>query len=265
MSDAIFQEVTAYPHGAFSWAELLTTDREGAAEFYSALLGWGREDRPIGDSDVYTMLTLDGKYVAGLYQMPPEQMPGGAAWATYISVESADAAAAQAQASGGSVVAGPFDVQDNGRMVTIQDPTGAMLGLWQPYGLAGSAYYGKPGSMGWNELYTHDVAAATEFYKSLLGWGVQMTTYQNQPAAACFRAEFPVAMILPLLAEMAGLPPAWLIYFGVENVPQAGAQVQALGGTLLIEPTVFSGVPYALARDPQGAVFFMAGAPVIEG
>jgi hypothetical protein len=41
-------------HGAFSWFELMTTDTDGAKEFYSNLFGWDTEKMPMGDMN-YTM------------------------------------------------------------------------------------------------------------------------------------------------------------------------------------------------------------------
>ena len=34
-------------HGAFGWNELMTTDDEGAKQFYTALFGWETEDMPL--------------------------------------------------------------------------------------------------------------------------------------------------------------------------------------------------------------------------
>ena len=41
-------EVTHHPHGAFSWADLATTDPTAAKRFYTALFGWTFEDAPAG-------------------------------------------------------------------------------------------------------------------------------------------------------------------------------------------------------------------------
>ena len=36
-----------YKQGVFSWAELATTDIEGAKRFYTTLLGWTTEPAPV--------------------------------------------------------------------------------------------------------------------------------------------------------------------------------------------------------------------------
>ena len=49
-------ERTGYAPGTFSWADLSTTDTEGAKAFYTGLFGWDTEDTPIPEGGVYTML-----------------------------------------------------------------------------------------------------------------------------------------------------------------------------------------------------------------
>jgi predicted enzyme related to lactoylglutathione lyase len=122
-------ERTGYTPGTFSWAELSTSEPDGAKRFYAALFGWDYDDRPIPDGSVYTMARRDGKEAAALYAAR-EGMP--TAWATYVTVESADATAARARELGATVLAEPFDVLKAGRMAVIQDPTGAIVSVWEP-------------------------------------------------------------------------------------------------------------------------------------
>ena len=68
------------------------------------------------------------------------------------------------------VIYGPEDVFDSGRMLIIQDPTGAALNLWQPYNNIGAKIVNTVGAMCWNELWTTDVAAAKDFYQAVFAW-----------------------------------------------------------------------------------------------
>jgi len=36
--------MTETPNGRFCWGELLTTDADAAADFYSAVIGWGTRE-----------------------------------------------------------------------------------------------------------------------------------------------------------------------------------------------------------------------------
>jgi predicted enzyme related to lactoylglutathione lyase len=51
--------------GAFSWAELATTDVEGAKQFYTALLGWTTELAPV-EGMSYTLAKVGQERVAGI-------------------------------------------------------------------------------------------------------------------------------------------------------------------------------------------------------
>src|SRR3954471_17564092 len=120
-------ERTSYAPGTLSWAELATSDADAAKAFYAAVFGWDYEDNPIGDGQVYSVALREGKRVAALFgsDQPPH-------WNCYVTVESADDAAARAAEAGGSVLQDAFDVMDVGRMAVIADPSGANLCLWEP-------------------------------------------------------------------------------------------------------------------------------------
>ena len=67
-------DIEKYDPGCFCWADLATTDGEGAKKFYTTILGLDSVDMPIGDMGSYVMLQKDGKTVCALYQIPPEMM-----------------------------------------------------------------------------------------------------------------------------------------------------------------------------------------------
>ncbi len=127
-------ERTSYTPGTFCWADLSSTDQPAAKAFYSGLFGWEAEDSPVGDGVYYSMMHLDGKRVAAIAPQPEQQREAGVPpqWQSYVSVESADAAAERASELGADVHAGPFDVMDVGRMAVIRDPQGAHCMVWQP-------------------------------------------------------------------------------------------------------------------------------------
>jgi predicted enzyme related to lactoylglutathione lyase len=256
MTDTRMQTITKYAHGAFAWIELGTSDQEAAKQFYMELFGWTASDNPMGDDAYYTMLFLDGAPVAGLYHLPPE-MGIPPQWNSYIAVDNVDATTAQVAALGGTVVEQPFDVGDFGRMSLLHDPTGAPICLWQAHTHIGSSFYQRPGAFCWNELYTRDVVAAADFYTKLLGWTTWIDAQDAMQFAGCNNGDVPVAVIMPISAAMGDMPPSWLIYLGVENVDASAAKVRALGGAVLVGPAEHSGYKYALAQDPQGAVFFL--------
>src|SRR5262245_1276357 len=78
--------------GSFCWLELGTSDQKGAKNFYSNLLGWTAQDMPMGPEMTYTMFRLDGKDVAGGYQLMKDQVANKVPphWMPYIRVNNAD-------------------------------------------------------------------------------------------------------------------------------------------------------------------------------
>ena len=52
-------------------------------------------------------------------------------WTTYIGSHDVDATAARAKELGATIFREPTDVPGTGRFAIIQDPTGAVFGVWQ--------------------------------------------------------------------------------------------------------------------------------------
>src|SRR5580658_119044 len=110
--------VEKHSPGSFCWVELGTTDAKAAKAFYGGLFGWHPDDMPMGNGQFYTMLQIDGKAIGALYEMDDEMRRMGIPthWLEYIAVTSADDTAGRVKKLGGTVMKGPFDVFDAGRM-----------------------------------------------------------------------------------------------------------------------------------------------------
>src|SRR2546425_9019390 len=165
-------ERTTSTPGTFSWADVATTDQQAAKGFYSGLFGWQAEDMPMGDGAAYSMMRMNGKDVAAVAPQPPQQRDAGVppAWNSYVTVESADAAAEKAGQLGATVHAPPFDVMEVGRMAVIQDPQGAFFMVWEPKQMIGAGLVNAPGALCWNELAAAEMNSAPDFYGGLFGW-----------------------------------------------------------------------------------------------
>jgi len=249
-------ERTSYKHGTPSWTDLQTSDQAGAKSFYGALFGWDYDDQPVGHDEAgneafYSMATKNGKHVAALAPLPMPGVPPH--WNVYVTVADVDASAAQVPAAGGTVMMPPFDVMDAGRMSLIADPTGAMLCMWQPTNHIGASLVNEHGTLAWEELMTSDVPAATGFYAKVFGWepssadipGMEYTELKLDGRG------IGGAMNLP----MEGMPPAWGVYFAVDDCDKAAEIAKANGGTVMQEPTDIPPGRMALIADPAGAMF----------
>jgi uncharacterized protein len=238
-------ERTSHPPGAFNWADLTTTDTDGAKAFYTGLFGWDTEDNPIPEGGVYTMLKKGGKNVTALSGARDGQP---SVWNSYVTVESADDSAAAAGEQGGTVVMEPFDVMDVGRMAVIQDPTGAFFAVWQPRTNIGAERVNEPSALTLNQLNTSDPERAQEFYTGVFGWHFDKVS--DEPA---YWGIYNGDRLNGGMMEQS--PSAWLVYFGTESVDDDAGRVAELGGTVIVPPMPVPGGHILVAQDPQGAVF----------
>ena len=238
-------ERTSHAPGTFSWADLATTDPDGAKAFYTGLFGWETEDNPIPEGGVYTMLSKGGKNVAAL-SGAREGQPS--AWNSYVTVESADASAAAAQEHGGTLAMEAFDVMDVGRMAVFQDPTGAFLCVWQPKGNIGAERVNEPGALALNQLNTSDPERAQEFYTGVFGW--RFDKVADEPA---YWGIYNGDRLNGGMMEQS--PSAWLVYFGSASVDDDAGRIGELGGSVMVPPMSVPGGRILVAADPQGGVF----------
>jgi predicted enzyme related to lactoylglutathione lyase len=245
--------------GTFSWVDLGTTDVDGAKAFYAALFGWEGEDLPVGEGMTYTMLHLNGETVAAMYAQSKDQqeqdLPPN--WMSYVTVEDAGATAEKARTLGATVLTDALEVMDAGSMAVIQDPTGAILSLWQPKDSIGATLVNAAGALTWTDLNTPDMDAAAEFYSALFGWDTEkMDTPPDTPGYTIIRnGGRSNGGMMELTGDQEGIPAHWLPYFAVESTDAAVERLSELGGEVLAGPMDVPAARIAAVRDPQGAAF----------
>lgn len=234
--------------------ELATTNAEQAKAFYGALFGWSYEDMPIGEGRYYTMFKLRGRHVAACFPQSEQQRAEAPRWASYVAVDDVDSAAKAATAAGASILAPPFDVMGEGRMATLKDPTGAVLSLWQAGRHPGAGLVGEPGAPIWNELMVRDLAKAKAFYAALFGWTAEEMRGPMGPYVVFSNQGEPAAGLMQPPKE--GIPPCWLVYFGVADCKATVARCRELGGVVDGDPMEVPDVGWiAVLADPQHAPF----------
>ena len=250
-------KVTKYPRGAFCWADNTSTDPETAKAFYMDLFAWGKNEIPMGENMSYTMFQLEGENAAALSGMMPEMQEMGmpSHWTNYVSVDDVDSLADVVTDNGGTILYGPMDIFDSGRMLQIQDPTGAQLGLWQPKNHIGAGIVNTVGAMCWNELLTKDTAAAKAFYNKLLGWEYQ--TDENGYILIMNGGRNNGAM-MQMDESFGNMPSVWQPYFTVADIDASIERAGELGGTIIIPKTEAPGAGhFAYLSDPAGAYFYI--------
>lgn len=118
--------------GAFCWHQLLASQPEVEAPFFSELFGWEASAQEVGGLPYTLFQRKDtGKPAGGMLPKPPGS-GGPSSWLAYVVVENADATAARVRELGGSVWVEPTDIPGMGRFLVTGDPSGAMIAFIQP-------------------------------------------------------------------------------------------------------------------------------------
>ncbi len=111
--------------GTLTWNELITSD-QGVFAFYTAVTGLTAEVMDMGDGQPYAVFKA-GEAMVGGSMLP--QAPGVPNhWHVYFGTDDADATAARAAETGGTVVVPPFDTPV-GRIAVLSDPQGAVFSV----------------------------------------------------------------------------------------------------------------------------------------
>jgi len=201
------------------------------------------------DGGGYTMFHRDGKAVAAA---GPSQNGWSPQWSTYIATDDTDGAAARIAAAGGTMLMKPFDVFDAGRMAFARDSQGTVFGLWQGREHIGAQLVNEPFTYAWGELLTTDIVASQSFYTAVFGWVPQAVgddpgfLYRMQVVG-----ERPVAGIY----QLDHVPPAWGVYFAVDDADATVSRAEELGGVSLRPPEDTQYGRMAVIEDPGGAGF----------
>ncbi|MEE9141677.1 MAG: VOC family protein [Gammaproteobacteria bacterium] len=117
---------TAAKPGRVVWTELLASDVDAAAVFYSAVVGYQTKtiERRGGE---YVMLENDGIRRAGIFHNPMDGWEPE--WLTFFAVSDPAAVAARVESLGGEVLIAPTPEVREGTLALVTDPSGAVLAL----------------------------------------------------------------------------------------------------------------------------------------
>ncbi|MFE5672138.1 VOC family protein [Agromyces sp. NPDC056523] len=242
--------------GAPAWVDVTTTDLERTVAFYQALFGWTAEhgdDRYGG----YVTFRRDGERVAGA-AVRQDSDPAPPHWTVYLLTYNAAATSERVAEAGGTVLFEPIDIPEMGVMGLAIDATGAVVGYWQPGGLAGFDAFGAVDTPAWFELAASDFDAAERFYAHAFHWSVDHG--EGEPRYGVYtHAHRNYAGILDAKDLLgADLPPSWSVAFGVEDLERAVERAIAAGATLVVPPWDLPAGRRAGLTDPTGAYFVLA-------
>jgi predicted enzyme related to lactoylglutathione lyase len=144
---------------------------------------------------------------------------------------------------------------EHGRMALLTDPTGATFALWQANQHPGITRLNEDNTLVWTELMTGDTDKAATFYKGLFDWGTEKFP-GGMDYTLWKRGSETAGGMMALTKEMQGVPPHWLVYYGVSDPDAVVAKATSLGGSIIRPAWDVPGVGrIAILKDPTGAVF----------
>lgn len=116
-------------HNTFVWDELHTSDKEGAAKFYTALFGWGSKVGTDAMQYHHWLHTPNGKDIGGMMKLMQPGVPPH--WLAYVGAADVDAQTKKVKELGGKVLMDPMTIEKVGKFSVVQDPSGATFALYR--------------------------------------------------------------------------------------------------------------------------------------
>jgi len=239
--------------GKFVWADLVTDDVPATRKFYSQLFGW-----TFSEAGNYTLAANDERPLAGMLQ---RARPAGSSarprWIPYMSVSSVSESQAQVTKSGGKVLARQHNYPKRGDQAVFADPEGAVFGVIASRRGDPPDFLPEPGDWIWVQLFTREVARASEFYRKFGDYEVLPNTERTNSVILTANG-YARAAVMGLPADKPQVRPAWLPFVRVKHITESLQQAKTLGGQVLIAPKddLLQG-RVAVIADPTGAAIGM--------
>lgn len=234
-----------HPRHSFCFAELETYEFDLCKQQYRDLFGWDAVDVAPG----YALFQSGGQVVAAL------RFTGAAhRWVPYVSVESVDETAKRAQQLGATIETAAFDTPGIARTCVVQDPEGAVFGVWESRGRAGADVQNEPGTMWWVELMARDIKTARAFYVEMFGWAFEETMkFETVGPYSVFRVgEESVAGAGQYDPEW-GITAHWRMFFAVDDWDAALLRLARVGGEMIFWRDVPNAGRLGMISDPGEA------------
>jgi len=242
---------------------LWTSDVDGSRKFYAEIFGWEAQE-PSPEFGGYFMFTRNGVPVAGgMGDMG--DMKADNSWKIYLATDDIAKTLEAAGTEGAQIVAPAMAVADLGSQAVLVDPTGAVVGAWQPGTFPGFTVLNEHGAPSWSELLTRNYQTAVAFYRSVFHWGTNPVSDTEEFRYTVMRnpsGEGELAGIMDAGAFLPeGAPGVWSIYWEVDDIDAIVARVTALRGSVLqpVQETPYGRL--AAVADPAGAPFKLRTPP----
>ena len=255
-------KIDKYAQGTPCWVCLGTPDTDAGKFFYAELFGGEYDDAEMFPGMPDGPVVFNAKKGDDFVGVIAPQLGEGeesAAWMFNFAVDDVDSSVKRVAELGGSMIADPMDIGDQGRVAVAADPNGVEAILWQGKNHIGAGVVDADASFSWVQLLTRNMEASTGFYVDLFHIG-----RSSGPAPGggvndvLMVGSEPVAGIKGMPEDIAVLetPNHWIIYFRVDDIDAAVDRAIANGANTIASPTQLAHIGrIAVVSDPQGAVF----------
>ena len=245
-------QTTDHRPGKLVWADLFTTNPDGATAFYCGLLGWTA--KPLTHWwKSYTVFYNGHTPVAGL---SPRRVSGGthpSRWIGYYAVVDIDATVALLTKDGGTVRAPSRNFPDRGHQAIVSDPDDIPIGVLQSSSGDSPDTEPTPGSWNWFELYVKSPTATSAFYHDAIGFDVAPETRANSKSDFVLSSNGQARGGIAPRPDGDDVKSTWLGVIRVANLDKTLALVPGLGGEVLVAPhSVEFGSRFAIILDSTG-------------
>lgn len=113
----------------FGWMQLQSSSVEEAHTFYEKLFAWKVEHKGMEDDESYTEIDAGEGPCAGI--SVAENVPS--MWLPFVNVDNVQTYTQRAEELGAHILTEPLEIAEGmGWYSVLQDPTGAIIGLYQP-------------------------------------------------------------------------------------------------------------------------------------
>ncbi len=112
----------------------------------------------------------------------------------------------------------------------------------------------RPGEIVWQDLTVPNAEKVSRFYERVAGWKRSLHPGCDDYNMTPGDTDEPVAGVCYATGSNAAVPPQWLLYVTVEDVPKAAAVALEQGGRVLDGPRPMGGNQFCVVQDPAGAV-----------
>lgn len=260
--------------GAVASADIAVPEHASEVRFYSRVLSTGLNPLWRAD-DLMNNLGLPiiglGERTADYEQLPLQWMP-------HIQVADVAASVARCLALGGQELLHGKDEQGASQWAVLLDPNQTAFGIIpvipaeaMPPELASEAAKAPVGRIAWLDLTVTNAADMQDFYQQVIGWSPQAVemndageTYSDYNL---LREDGEAAAgICHARGANSGLPPVWMLYLPVADLPKSLQRVTEEGGKIIQTTPGPNGQPlYAIIQDRVGVHFALAAEPEPQG